>query len=95
MPDIKGYSKELYDEYVLAEEHVKEILLVRLSKFGVTQPYVQVNNDTIYIEAPGTGNIKRLRSVNQSTAVLDFHKVYTFNEVYGLIAEIEKPLLSA
>ncbi len=70
----------------------------RIDKFGVTQPYVTLQQSTgrIMVELPGVDNPKRARELLQSTANLQFWGVYPgtamggpLNQANNILLEIE------
>jgi len=54
-----------------------EIISTRIDKFGVAQPNVQrLDNGRILVELPGVDNPQRVRDLLQSSAKLEFWKVF-------------------
>lgn len=55
----------------------------RIDKFGVSQPYItlQQNTGRIIIELPGVDNPKQVRKLLQSTANLQFWETYTIQQL--------------
>nr|HQU40336.1 hypothetical protein [Chitinophagales bacterium] len=55
----------------------------RIDKFGVSQPYITLQESTgrIIVELPGVDNPKQVRKLLQSTANLQFWETYTIQEL--------------
>ncbi|HCK22273.1 MAG TPA: protein translocase subunit SecD, partial [Bacteroidetes bacterium] len=55
----------------------------RIDKFGVSQPYItlQQNTGRIIVELPGVDNPKQVRKLLQSTANLQFWETYTIQQL--------------
>ena len=88
----KGLKAELPNEYNSTNEEVFdylkresesaisrafEIISTRIDKFGVAQPNVQrLDNGRILVELPGVDDPQRVRDLLQSSAKLEFWKVF-------------------
>ncbi|WP_185859828.1 protein translocase subunit SecD [Blattabacterium cuenoti] len=68
------------------------ILISRMTKFGVIQPHIQriKNSNRILIELPGIENIDRLKNILQKKAELHFFEIYNFREIIPYFEIINK-----
>ncbi len=68
----------------------------RINRFGVSQPYVTLQKSTgrIMVELPGIDNPKRARELLQSTANLEFWRVWTYGEIGGNINQANNILMA-
>ncbi len=68
----------------------------RIDRFGVSSPYVtlQANTGRIMVELPGVDNPKRARELLQSTANLEFWRVWHYEELTGSINQANNVLLA-
>ena len=62
------------------------IIRTRIDRFGVAQPNIQQlqTKGRILVELPGVKDQKRVRSLLQGTAMLEFWETYENQEVYTL-----------
>lgn len=90
---VISYLKEAADEGV---QSTYTKLKERIDKFGVTQPYVTLQQSTgrIMVELPGVDNPKRARELLQSTANLEFWAVIPGQNAGGFINEANNMLIS-
>src|SRR5690606_37178200 len=65
-------------------------------KFGAVQPNIQKIPGTgrILVELPGVENPQRVRNLLQGTAQLEFIEVYTIQDIYPSLAEVNTYLVS-
>ncbi len=78
--EVKAFLKEEADNGVNSTyTKLKE----RIDKFGVSQPYItlQENTGRIIVELPGVDNPKQVRKLLQSTANLQFWQTYTIQDL--------------
>lgn len=68
----------------------------RIDRFGVSSPYVtlQANTGRIMVELPGVDNPKRARELLQSTANLEFWRVWHYEELTGSINQANNVLVA-
>ena len=73
-----------------------EIIRTRIDKFGAVQPNIQKIPGTgrILVELPGVDNPQRVRDLLQGTAQLSFLDVYTIQEIYPSLMEVNSYLVS-
>ena len=73
------------------------ILRTRIDKFGVTSPNIQLQEGTsrILIELPGVTEPERVRKLLQGSAKLEFWETYENTEIYPLLENVNKILVSA
>ncbi len=94
MNDIIGFSAE--DEEVKGElrkqvdaavENVYTVLRARIDQFGVVQPNIQrlENTGRILIELPGVKDPDRVKKLLQSTAELEFWRLYEGAELLNFL----------
>lgn len=66
-----------------------EIISTRIDKFGVAQPNVQrLDNGRILVELPGVDNPQRVRDLLQSSAKLEFWKVFPNYKGFEFLEQI-------
>ncbi len=72
------------------------ILRTRIDKFGVTSPNIQLQEGSsrILIELPGVTEPQRVRKLLQGSAKLEFWETYDNREIYPLLENINKTLVS-
>ncbi|MBC7745238.1 MAG: protein translocase subunit SecDF [Flavobacterium sp.] len=72
------------------------ILRTRIDKFGVTSPNIQLQEGTsrILIELPGVTEPERVRKLLQGSAKLEFWETYDNTEIYPLLENVNKILVS-
>ena len=70
------------------------ILRSRIDGFGVVSPNMQKQegSNRIFIEMPGIQDKERIRKLLQGSAELQFWKVYSNQEVYGILENINKSI---
>jgi SecD/SecF fusion protein len=80
----------LKDQAANAIDQTEQVINTRINKFGVNQPTIQKQAATgrLYIELPGVKEEKRVRSLLQSTANLEFWETYGFNDFAPALQEI-------
>lgn len=80
----------LKNEAAGAIDQTEQVINTRINKFGVNQPTIQKQAATgrLYIELPGVKEEKRVRSLLQSTANLEFWETYGFNDYAPALQEI-------
>lgn len=83
---IKAIKEEVKSKW--AETH--NVLSTRLDEFGVANPMITTPDDKgrIYIELPGAEDSERARNIIQTSALLEFYKVYELQEIDGLLGKI-------
>ena len=69
----------------------------RIDKFGVSQPYITLQESTgrIIVELPGVDNPKQVRKLLQSTANLQFWETYTIQELSSNLTSANEALRTA
>jgi len=74
----------------------EKTLRVRIDKFGVTQPNIQLlpGSGRILVELPGVSDKERVRKLLQGTANLEFWMTYENREVYPLLVTANSRLAS-
>lgn len=74
----------------------EKTLRVRIDKFGVTQPNIQLlpGSGRILVELPGVSDKERVRKLVTVSANLEFWMTYENKEVYPLLDEANKRLAS-
>ena len=87
---LKAESKDAIDRSF-------NILRTRIDKFGVTSPNIQLQEGTsrILIELPGVTEPERVRKLLQGSAKLEFWETYENTEIYPLLENVNKILVSA
>jgi SecD/SecF fusion protein len=88
-------NEEIYDylkkESSSAIDRAFEIISTRIDKFGVAQPNIQrLDNGRILVELPGVDDPDRVRSILQSSAKLEFWRVYQNYEAYKFLETVNK-----
>jgi SecD/SecF fusion protein len=70
------------------------ILVTRIDQFGVAQPFISQpdNNGRIYLELPGAENTERIRTIIQTSAILEFYETYEMPEVGDYLADANEVL---
>jgi SecD/SecF fusion protein len=88
----KMIDKEVED----AIDRSFEIIRTRIDKFGAVQPNIQKIPGTgrILVELPGVDNPQRVRELITGTAQLSFLDVFTIEEVYPTLMQINTYLVS-
>lgn len=102
----KGLKAELPNEYNSTNEEVYEylkresesaisrafeIISTRIDKFGVAQPNVQrLDNGRILVELPGVDDPQRVRDLLQSSAKLEFWKVFPNYKGFEYLEQVNK-----
>ena len=102
----KGLKAELPNEYNSTNEEVFdylkresesaisrafEIISTRIDKFGVAQPNVQrLDNGRILVELPGVDDPQRVRDLLQSSAKLEFWKVFPNYKGFEYLEQVNK-----
>ncbi|MCC8410008.1 protein translocase subunit SecDF [Mucilaginibacter sp. UR6-1] len=88
---VKTY---LQDQANVAVKQSYTVLNTRIDQFGVAQPNIQLQQGTnrILIELPGVKDPERVRKLLQGTAKLEFYKTFDNQEVYPILANIDKLL---
>jgi SecD/SecF fusion protein len=81
---------KLKEQAAGAIDQTEQVINTRINKFGVNQPTIQKQAATgrLYIELPGVKEEKRVRSLLQSTANLEFWETYGFNDFAPALQEI-------
>lgn len=71
-----------------AETH--NVLSTRIDQFGVTNPNITKPDakGRIFIELPGAENSERIRKIIQTSALLQFYKVYEIQDVDPILGQI-------
>jgi SecD/SecF fusion protein len=71
-----------------------DILRKRVDKFGVNQPNIQRVKGTgrIQVELPGVDNPERVRKLLQGQAKLEFYEVWSPQEYFPYISQLDKTL---
>ena len=79
-----------------AIDNAFNILRSRIDKFGVTQPNISLleGRGRILIELPGVKDPKRVRSLLQGTASLEFWETYNNNEILPYLSQANEALKS-
>ncbi|HET8964471.1 MAG TPA: protein translocase subunit SecDF, partial [Chitinophagales bacterium] len=91
--DVKAFLKEEAEKGVNSTyTKLKE----RIDKFGVSQPYItlQENTGRIIVELPGVDNPKQVRKLLQSTANLQFWQTYTIQDLSANLTAANEALRS-
>jgi SecD/SecF fusion protein len=89
--EVESYLK---DEATAAVKQSYTVLHTRIDQFGVTQPNIQLlqNTNRILIDLPGVKDQDRVRKLLQGTAKLEFFQTYENQDAYPVIANIDKLL---
>jgi SecD/SecF fusion protein len=74
----------------------EKTLRVRIDKFGVTQPNIQLlpASGRILVELPGVSDKERVRKLLQGTADLEFWETYENKDVYPFLVQANQRLSS-
>ncbi|HTB06446.1 MAG TPA: protein translocase subunit SecDF [Bacteroidia bacterium] len=74
----------------------EKTLRVRIDKFGVTQPNIQLlpGSGRILVELPGVSDKERVRKLLQGTADLEFWETYENSEVFSYLQQANNRLSS-
>lgn len=74
----------------------EKTLRVRIDKFGVTQPNIQLlpGSGRILVELPGVSDKERVRKLLQGTANLEFWPTYENKDVYPMLVQANQRLSS-
>ncbi|MBP9190215.1 MAG: protein translocase subunit SecDF [Chitinophagales bacterium] len=91
--DVKTFLKEEAEKGVNSTyTKLKE----RIDKFGVSQPYITLQESTgrIIVELPGVDNPKQVRKLLQSTANLQFWQTYTIQDLSANLTAANEALRS-
>ena len=72
------------------------MILIRIDKFGVTQPNIQRlgTSGRILVELPGAKDIDRIQNLLQSTAQLEFWETYKNDELGDFLISVNEYLRS-
>jgi len=75
--------KWLKTEATSALERTFNVIKTRIDKFGVTQPNIQLveNTGRIIVELPGVDDEARVKKYLQGSAKLEFYECYTLNDL--------------
>ncbi|TSJ40580.1 protein translocase subunit SecDF [Mucilaginibacter corticis] len=87
-------EKYLKDEADVAVKQSYTVLNTRIDQFGVTQPNIQLEENTnrILIELPGVKDQDRVRKLLQGSAKLEFYQTFESQEVYPIFNNIDNLL---
>lgn len=88
-------EKVLRDEIEAAVQNSYQVLRTRIDRFGVAQPNIQLLQDKIgriMIELPGVKDPKRVASLLQGSANLEFWETYSAAEVTPMLKEADQKL---
>lgn len=85
-------KERVQDAIVTAEKTLR----VRIDKFGVTQPDIQLlpGSGRILVELPGVSDKERVRKLLQGTANLEFWVTYENKDVYPMLVQANQRLSS-
>jgi SecD/SecF fusion protein len=89
--EVKTYLKE---EALTAVKQSYTVLNTRIDQFGVTQPNIQLQQNTnrILIELPGVKDHERVRKLLSGSAKLEFYQTYDNLEAYPILNSLDKLL---
>jgi SecD/SecF fusion protein len=89
--EVETYLK---DEASAAVKQSYTVLNTRIDQFGVTQPNIQLeqNSNRILIELPGVKDHDRVRKLLSGTAKLEFYQTYENQDAYPILANVDKLL---
>jgi len=89
---IKVIKDRVQDAIVTAEKTLR----VRIDKFGVTQPNIQLlpGSGRILVELPGVSDKERVRKLLQGTADLEFWETYENKDIYPFLTQANQRLSS-
>ncbi len=93
--EYNSTNQEIYDylkrESESAVSRAFEIISTRIDKFGVAQPNVQrLDNGRILVELPGVDDPQRVRDLLQSSAKLEFWKVFPNYKGFEYLEQVNK-----
>lgn len=85
--DDQAYKEEIRDQVNSAVENVFTVLRARIDQFGVVQPNIQrlENSGRILVELPGVKDPARVQRLLQSTAELEFWRMYEGVELLNFL----------
>ena len=65
------------------------VLSTRIDQFGVTNPFISKPDlqGRIYVELPGAEDSERIRKIIQTSALLEFYKVYELQEIDKVLSD--------
>ncbi|MDZ4839570.1 MAG: protein translocase subunit SecDF [Bacteroidota bacterium] len=91
--DVVSYLKE---EAGSALDRTFKILRTRIDQFGVTQPNIQVDNNSgrIIVELPGADDQERIKNLLKKSAKLEFFRTFTIYEVAQYLQDADKAVLA-
>ena len=101
MNDVVGFNasdeavkEELVKQVEASVSNVYTVLRARIDQFGVVQPNIQrlENSGRILIELPGVKDPDRVKKLLQSTAQLEFWKLYEGYEMLGFFNDANEKL---
>lgn len=75
-----------------AVDQATEVIRQRIDKYGVAEPTIQKTGRRVIVELPGVDNEEEVRGLLQTTARLEFKKVYTNEDAIRLIRKIDRVL---
>lgn len=89
--EVEAYLK---DEAAAAVKQSYTVLNTRIDQFGVTQPNIQLQQNTnrILIELPGVKDRERVRKLLVGSAKLEFYQTYDNLEAYPILNNVDKLL---
>jgi SecD/SecF fusion protein len=89
--EVEAYLKE---EANTAVKQSYTVLNTRIDQFGVTQPNIQLQQNTnrILIELPGVKDHDRVRKLLSGSAKLEFYQTYDNLEAYPVLNSLDKLL---
>jgi len=89
--EVKTY---LQDEAKTAVKQSYTVLNTRIDQFGVTQPNIQLleNSNRILIDLPGVKDPDRVRKLLQGTAKLEFFQTYENPDAFPVLSNVDKLL---
>lgn len=89
-------KEEIRKDVDAAVSNVFTVLRARIDQFGVVQPNIQrlENSGRILIELPGVKDPSRVQKLLQSTAELQFWRLYEASEVLPFLAQANEKLRS-
>ncbi|MDB5155672.1 MAG: protein translocase subunit SecDF [Mucilaginibacter sp.] len=87
-------EKYLKDEADVAVKQSYTVLNTRIDQFGVTQPNIQLEENTnrILIELPGVKDQDRVRKLLQGSAKLEFYQTFESQDAYTIFSNIDNLL---
>jgi SecD/SecF fusion protein len=89
--EVESYLKE---EAKTAVQQSYTVLNTRIDQFGVTQPNIQLEENTnrILIELPGVKDQDRVRKLLVGSAKLEFYQTFENQEVYPILSAVDNLL---